>query len=157
MVAHGKHVKRFLIVIVAVVAGFFLIRSLLIPKSFGTYGHYRGDNVQEQMDLPLVHLSSGFCKDCHDEQYGGWKNNGHATVNCETCHGHWEIHNGIVETMTAIKTDDGCLVCHQTLTGRPDGFPQVISLTEHIEDKEIPEEGARNCLSCHDPHVPFQE
>lgn len=144
---------RLCIVIVVIVAGFFLVRSVLIPESFGTYGHYRGDNIHEQMDLPLVYLSSGFCKDCHEEQYGDWENNGHASVHCETCHGHWEIHNGFVKTMTATKSMDGCLICHQALTGRPDGFPQVLSFTEHTEDKVIPEEGAQDCLSCHDPHV----
>jgi hypothetical protein len=155
VVEHREHFTRLLIVVVVVVAGFFLIRSLLVPKSFGKYGHYRGDNVQEQMDLPLVHLSSGFCKDCHEVQYGDWEDNGHSLVNCETCHGHWEIHNGRVKTMTAIKSSDGCLICHQKLTGRPEDFPQILSFSKHMEDQEVSEEDVQNCLDCHDPHVPL--
>ena len=153
---HGKHITRLCIVVLVIVAGFLLIRSLSIPESFGTYGLYRGDNVDAQMDLPLVHLNSDFCKDCHEEQYGDWEDNEHASVNCEVCHGHWEIHNGFVKTMTANQSDESCLICHQALTGRPDDFPQVVSLTEHIKEKEIPEEGADRCLSCHDPHVPLE-
>lgn len=105
-------------------AGFLLVRSLLIPESFGKYGYYRGDSVAEQRELPLVHLGSAFCKDCHGVQYGEWQGDKHLSVNCEVCHGHWEIHNGRVKTMTAIKNDDACLICHQKLTGRPENFPR---------------------------------
>ena len=155
MVEYKRHITRLVVVVVVIIVGFFLARSFLIPKSFGKYGHYRGDNLKEQMSLPLVYLGSGFCKDCHEVQYSDWEDNGHSSVNCEACHGHWEIHNGRVKTMTAIKSIDGCTMCHQESTGRPDSFPQIVSLTEHTEDKEIPEEDDLNCLSCHDPHVPL--
>jgi len=154
-VEHREHIIRLLIVIVVVVVILFLVRWFLIPQSFGRHGHYRGDSVKEQMDLPLVYLESAFCKDCHEVQYSDWKDNGHSSVNCETCHGHWEIHNGRIKTMTAIKSSDGCLICHQKLTGRPDSFPQIVSFTEHVEDQEVSEEDILNCLDCHDPHVPL--
>jgi len=154
-VEHREHIIRLLIVIVFVVVILFLVRWFLIPQSFGRYGHYRGDNVKEQMDLPLVYLESAFCKDCHEVQYNDWKDNGHSSVNCETCHGHWEIHNGRVKTMTAIKSDDTCTMCHQKLTGRPDSFPQIVSFSKHIEEQEVSEEDILNCLDCHDPHVPL--
>ncbi|MBW1824527.1 MAG: cytochrome C, partial [Deltaproteobacteria bacterium] len=41
----GKHITRLLIIILVLVVGFLVVRSLLIPKSFGNYGHYRGDNI----------------------------------------------------------------------------------------------------------------
>jgi len=155
VVEHREHIIRLLIVIGVVVVFLFLIRWLLIPQSFGRYGHYRGDNVGEQMDLPLVHMESFFCKDCHEVQYGDWQDNGHSLVNCEVCHGHWEIHNGRVKTMTAVKNDDTCMICHQKITGRPEDFSQIVSLALHMEDKEKPEESDLNCLSCHDAHVPL--
>lgn len=154
MVKHKKHIIRLLIIIVVLVVGFFLVRELLIPESFGRYGHYRGESVKEQMDVPLVHLGSDFCKDCHEMQYANWLGNKHVTVNCEVCHGHWEIHNGNLKTMKEVNSDDVCMICHQRLTGRPEGFPQVVSLVKHMEDKGEPAEGAEACLSCHDPHKP---
>ena len=150
-----RHIISLLIIIVVLGAGFFLARALLMPESFGRYGHYRGDNVKEQMSVPLVHMESAFCEDCHETQYGDWLANKHLTVNCEVCHGHWEIHNGNLKTMKVVKSDDACMICHQRLTGRPEDFPQVVSLVQHIEDKEEPAEGAEVCLSCHDPHKPL--
>lgn len=155
MLEHRKHIIRLLIIVVVMVVGFFLVRSLLIPESFGKYGHYRGDNIREQMNLPLVYQGADFCKDCHETQYGSWKDTGHATVNCEVCHGHWEIHNGSVKTMTADKNNDACMICHQKLTGRPEKFPQIASFTKHMEDMEMQEEDMQECLECHDPHEPL--
>ena len=155
MLEHRKHITRLVVVVVIIVAGFLLVRSLLIPKSFGKYGHYRGENVQEQMDLPLVHQGSAFCKDCHEVQYGDWQGNGHSSVNCETCHGHWEIHDEKVKTMTAVKSNDSCLICHQKLTGRPEGFSHIVSLSKHMEDNEITDADDYSCLDCHDPHMPL--
>ena len=155
MVSPGKHITRLLIIILVLAVGFLVVRSLLIPKSFGNYGHYRGDNIKEQMNLPLVHLGSSSCKDCHETQYGNWQDSSHATVNCEVCHGHWEIHNGRVKTMTADKSKDACMICHQKLTGRPEKFPQIVSFSKHMEDNEMQEEDLQNCLECHDPHEPL--
>ena len=150
-----KHITRLLTIIAVLVVGFLVVRSLLIPESFGKYGHYRGDNIKEQMNLPLVHLGSSFCKDCHETQYGNWQGSSHATVNCEVCHGHWEIHSGTVKTMTADKSKDACMICHQKLTGRPENFPQIVSFSKHMEDNEMQEEDLQNCLECHDPHEPL--
>ena len=40
------------------------------------------------------------------------------------------------------------------VNGKTRRFPQVVSLVQHIEDKEEPAEGAEVCVSCHDPHNP---
>jgi len=154
---HKKHIIRLLIIIVVLVVGFLVIRALLIPKSFGRYEHYRGDNIKEQKDMPMVYQESAFCKDCHETQYGNWQGSSHATVNCEVCHGHWEIHNGRVKTMTADKSNDACMICHQKLTGRPEKFLQIASFNKHMEDTEMQEEeeDIQNCLDCHDPHEPL--
>jgi len=154
-VEHRKHIVRLLIILAVLVPGFVVARSLLIPESFGKYGHYRGDNVEEQMNLPLVYQEAGFCEECHETQYGSWKDTGHATVNCEVCHGHWEIHNEQVKTMTADKSNNGCVICHLKLTGRPEEFPQIASFDKHMIDVEMQEEGMEECLECHDPHEPL--
>jgi hypothetical protein len=142
------------VIILALVAGFALVRSFLIPESFGTYGHYRGDNLAEQMNMPLVHLESAFCRDCHLEQFKVWQDNNHRAVNCEVCHGHWEIHNGNLETMTAVKSNDACLLCHQALTGRPEIVSQIKSFDLHRDEVKKPGVDGQTCVECHQPHAP---
>ena len=98
----------------------------------------------------------GACLTCHVTGYnpdsGTWDADG---VTCEACHGHWEIHNGNLETMTAATTSDACLTCHQKLAGRPENFLQIESLAQHLTDQELSEEDATGCVDCHDPHVPL--
>jgi hypothetical protein len=144
-------------IIGALVLGFAVVRSLLIPESFGTYGHYRGDNLAEQMTMPLVHLESGFCTDCHQDQHKSWQESNHRTVNCEVCHGHWEIHNGNLKTMTAAKSNEACLLCHQALTGRPASVSQVKSFALHLAEKEETGTDVKTCVECHDPHAPLEK
>lgn len=154
-VSYRRHITRLLIIIALLIVGFLVVRSLLIPASFGEYGHYRGNNLEEQMNIPLVHQSSDFCSECHQLQLNDWMESGHRSVNCEVCHGHWEIHNGNLKTMTADKGSGACLLCHQKLTGRPSDFPQIGSLAMHLEEQEVSEEDEYDCIDCHDPHMPL--
>jgi len=142
-------------IIAAVVVVFSLMRLFLIPESFGKYGHYRGDNREEQMNLPIVHQGSDYCKDCHQDKYKDWQGSGHRGVNCEVCHGHWEIHNGNLKTMPAVKNNDTCLLCHQELTGRPENVPQIKSFALHLAEQEVAEGDVLTCVECHDPHAPI--
>ncbi len=155
--SYRSHTIRLVMIIGALVAVFALVRSFLIPESFGTYGHYRGANLAEQMEMPLVHMESAFCMDCHQEQHTDWRSGNHRTVNCEVCHGHWEIHNGNLKTMTAVKGNDACLLCHQALTGRPASLSQVKSLALHLAEKEKSGTDAQTCVECHDPHTTLSE
>ena len=154
---YRSHTIRLVMIIGALVAGFALVRSFLIPESFGTYGHYRGDNLAEQMTMPLVHMESVFCRDCHQDQHTGWRGGNHRAVNCEVCHGHWEIHNGNLKTMTAVKSNDACLLCHQVLTGRPVSVKQIQSFDIHRAEKEDAKKDVQTCVDCHNPHTTVSE
>ena len=153
--SNRRHLTRLLIIIALLIVVFLIVRSLLIPTSFGEYGHYRGDNVEEQMNIPLVYQGSDFCSECHQVQFNDCKESGHRSVNCEACHGHWEIHNGNLKTMTADKGSEPCLLCHQKLTGRPVDFPQIESLALHLAEQEMSEQDEYNCIDCHDQHIPL--
>ena len=153
--SYRSHTIRLVMIIVALVVVFALVRSFLIPESFGTYGHYRGDNLAEQMKMPLVHLESAFCRDCHQDQHNRWQGSKHRAVNCEVCHGHWEIHNGNLKTMTAVNSNDACLLCHQALTGRPASVSQIKSFALHRAEKEESKADVQTCVECHDPHAPL--
>jgi hypothetical protein len=67
-----EQVKRLLILIVVLVAAFLLVRSLLIPDSFGQYGHYRGLALDENKAHDVKYLGEEACLDCHDD-YGSMK------------------------------------------------------------------------------------
>ncbi len=155
--SYRSHTIRLVMIIVALVAVFALVRSLLIPASFGTYGHYRGDNLAEQTAMPLVHMESAFCRECHLDQHTGWQGGNHRAVNCEVCHGHWEIHNGNLKTMAAVKSNDACLLCHQALTGRPASVKQIASFDSHRAEKAEAKQDAQTCVDCHNPHTTVSE
>jgi len=155
-VSYRSHTIRLVMIIVALVVVFALVRSFLVPESFGTYGHYRGDNLAEQVNMPLVHQESAFCRECHQEQHTSWQGSKHSAVNCEVCHGHWEIHNGNLKTMTAVKSNDACLLCHQELTGRPASVSQIKNFALHRAEKDERKTGAQTCVECHNPHAPLE-
>ncbi len=51
---HAKHVFRFASMVVLGIVVLILGRSAFVPNSWGQYGWYRGDNIAEQMALPVV-------------------------------------------------------------------------------------------------------
>ena len=46
-----KHLIRLVLLFILILAGFLVVRKLLIPHSFGEFGHYRGDSVMENMSF----------------------------------------------------------------------------------------------------------
>ncbi len=143
------HVKLVVLILVVFAIVFAAVRAVVIPDSFGKYGHYRGDSLEENKNLPLVYSESSACKDCHALHFKDWSENQHKGVNCETCHGPALNH---VESPTAIKpiaetSKELCRRCHAFMASRPSGFPQV--------DFETHNPG-KKCRSCHNPHIPFK-
>ena len=43
------------------------VRSFLIPDSFGRYGDYRADHLDEMREQIPVHSDGKICAECHDE------------------------------------------------------------------------------------------
>lgn len=140
----GHLIRAGIILVVGVIA-FLAVREFMIPQSFGEYGHYRGDNVQDWASLPEAYSHTGRCNDCHPTIYGKWQTADHTTVSCETCHGPGTDHIEKGASMPIPNSGDVCLVCHEKLVSRPKDFPQVVS-EEHS--------GGNSCLSCHNPHSP---
>jgi hypothetical protein len=158
---HYNHIIRFCILLVLAVVGFFSLRALIIPDSFGVYGSYsygyhRGDSDAEQASRAQLFQGPEKCKECHLEQFEPWKNTGHSGVSCETCHGHWSAHNNNTkDTVPKDTSIEACLLCHQTLEARPASFPQIKSFEGHVEEQEVEMEPGMQCVECHDPHEPM--
>lgn len=54
---------------VAFIGGLITARTLLVPDSFGDFGHYRADNTAEVAALELAYAGAQACGDCHDDVF----------------------------------------------------------------------------------------
>jgi hypothetical protein len=143
-----EHIKRLIIIIFLLVAGFIAVRFIFVPKDFYEYGHYRGGSLTENMDRPLNYAGSQPCADCHEEKHRLWSSSKHKTVNCEDCHGALRKHTEDPSSVKPRKPAgrDFCLLCHAKNVSKPGNFPQIRSW-EHNP--------GLNCADCHNPHNPL--
>src|SRR3989338_4085685 len=158
----GKGHHRHLICAALLLGGaiflFFVVRAFLIPKSFGLYGHFRGENLAEQASLPIVHGNPNSCAECHDDVWKIKLAGRHAAVPCQDCHAPLTQHvtEDGVQPMPIHKTFALCARCHQKLEAKPKTFPQI-DFHEHVVSKDKNLENEEICLSCHQPHSPMGE
>ncbi|MBK5254507.1 MAG: hypothetical protein JJE39_00595 [Vicinamibacteria bacterium] len=135
------------VIAVVVVAGFFGMRALFVPESFGKYGHYRADSVDAIRKLPIQYGGAKACAECHDEVAATKSQGFHRGVSCEVCHGPAAAHIEDPGTIkpTAPRQRELCPLCHNYSPSRPTGFPQILT-AQHNPGKP--------CMSCHKPHDP---
>ena len=126
---------------------FLVLRSFLVPKSFGQYGHYRGQALSEIAARPTNFGGHGTCETCHTDVLDKKKDGKHAHVNCEACHGALAGHADDPASVTPEKLETAilCVRCHEANAAKPKGFPQVVS-ADHSSG--LP------CDTCHQPHSP---
>ena len=141
------HVFRLVAVFAVGVMVFVGVRAFLVPKSFGQYGHYRGDALADIAARPVAFAGHQACEDCHADVLEKKKSGRHAHVNCEACHGPLAKHVDDPGSVQPPKLDTAvlCVRCHEANTAKPKGFPQVAS-AEHSTG--LP------CDTCHQPHSP---
>jgi len=60
---------------------------MMVPESFGKYGHYRANAVDDVMNLDIAYAGFEACADCHDDVVETKAGSRHAGVACESCHG----------------------------------------------------------------------
>ncbi len=153
---HAKHVVRAFLLLIAGIIALVLLRSLLVPDSWGEHGWYRADNVEEQRSHALKHGGDRACLECHDEQFETHEAAGHASVRCEGCHAPVAVHAEDGEWFAEMPVDRSaelCMTCHAFLDARPEGFPQVRP-RDHVAEQGG-EFGPEVCFDCHDAHEPL--
>lgn len=151
---HHRHLVRAGALVAVALCAFFIIRAFLVPKSFGAFGHFRGDNLAEQAALPVTYGPPDSCAECHGDVFKAKMEGRHATVPCQTCHGPLSQHvteNG-VSPMPIARSFTLCLRCHQEVEGRPKSFPKI-NMADHLSQLGK-EESEAICLTCHHPHHP---
>jgi len=143
----AEHLFRVALVFVAGVVVFILVRAVLVPRSFGEYGHYRGAAMAEIAAQPVVFAGHQACETCHPDEAGVKSQGKHANVNCEACHGALAKHAEDPGTVQPAKLDTAvlCVRCHGKNGAKPQAFPQVVA-QEHS--------GGVACETCHQPHSP---
>ena len=158
-----NHLIRAGILALLAIIGFTVVRFLTLPESWGKYGHYRANAVNEEMARKPVYQGADTCKGCHIQKgkrgiypgYKDWSSGKHGVVNCENCHGPGNEHvikHGTT-TITINTSPEICLRCHLQLPARPSTsspFPQPqIELEKHMKGKSN-----ITCIKCHNPHHP---
>lgn len=140
-------IVRLVILTIAIVGSYVVARQIFTPKSFGQYGHYRGDALMEIASRQPIYGGKKSCNECHSEVLDKLAKYEHKTISCESCHGPSKAHGDDPDHHDAKKpTSDLCLRCHEYNSARPI-FLKQIDLKKHYTDKG-------KCIECHLPHQP---
>ena len=143
----SAHLVRPALVLLGVLAIFLVVRSVIIPKAFGQYGHYRPGALDLVRQHKIAFAGQDTCVMCHDDQAKARAAGKHAHVACEACHGalaqHADDPEAHVPKLPAVA--DLCRRCHEKDAAKPRNFPQVAT-AEHS--------GGMACNTCHQPHNP---
>src|SRR6516165_12005968 len=120
------HLLRLAAVFAAVFLMFLLVRGLLVPRSFGQYGHYRGAALSEIASRPVTYAGHQACEVCHTDVVELKSKGKHARVACESCHGPLANHADDPASIQPAKleTPSLCPRCHTANQAKPKGFPQ---------------------------------
>ena len=154
---HSKHIIRAVLLLIAAVVVFVVVRHFLIPASYGEYGSFRGRSIAEFAAKTPRHGGPESCVECHEDQVVWVSEEEHRSISCEVCHGPVAAHavgGEKIADMPMHPTNALCAWCHQRLDARPKTFPQIVFL-DHVTEKggELTE-GV--CLECHDAHNPIE-
>jgi hypothetical protein len=141
------HLIRPAIVLLAGLGLFMVIRSAVVPKGFGQYGHYRPGALDLIRQKPISYAGQQECVLCHDAEAATRAAGKHAHVACEACHGalakHAEDPTAAVPKLPDVA--NLCRRCHEKDAAKPKWLPQVVT-AEHS--------GGMSCKDCHQPHSP---
>ena len=164
-----RHILHVAVILVVLIGGFIAVRSAVVPKSFGEFGHYRGASLQERMALPVVFQGAETCKECHEDERGDlwpgyveWQKGKHSALECENCHTnaakHVERRRADPTAEEFVVTKDPspklCLTCHDGVIGRPKVLP-LHDPKEHAEYLEMLEKDeSTRCIECHEDYRP---
>jgi len=142
-----EHLFRLAALFLAGVVVFLVARALLVPDTFGTWGHYRAAAVAEAAARAPVHAGRDACAECHADVLDARAGGAHERIGCEACHGSLASHVADPAAVTPVlpAVNELCLTCHRVLEARPEWFPTV-DPDDHA--------GGDPCDACHDPHAP---
>lgn len=150
------------VVIIGIATGMgFVVKAQLTPDSFGTYGHYRADAIDEEVLRPIRHGTNTSCLTCHTYEAAIHLKGRHQTISCEFCHGTYADHvnNGKKIGTLPVKKDTEittlCLRCHNTeIKARSQAVIKTVAMPEHLESQKV--KVTHTCNQCHHVHAPLK-
>jgi hypothetical protein len=158
---YNSHVKRIVLGLVVFAVMGLLGKMLLTPKSFGTYGHYRADAIEEEARVEIRHGTNASCFACHQHEAGIHLKGRHETISCEFCHGPYADHIQDGKKVGTLPVKRGeeitvlCLRCHnKAIQARPEEVIKTVVMPEHLESQNV--KVTHICNQCHNQHAPLQ-
>ncbi len=156
-----SHVLRIVLGLVVFAVVGLVGKNLLTPKSFGKYGHYRADAIEEEANLEIRHWTNASCLSCHQHEANIHLNGLHKTISCEFCHGAYGDHikDGKKVGTLPVKRDEEirvlCLRCHnRAIKARSEEVIKTVVMPEHLESQKV--KLTHICNQCHHQHAPLK-
>lgn len=166
---HARHFTRLLVLIALVVIAFVAVRAKVVPKDFGTLGHFRASAITEAAAREPRHIGSDDCSDCHAKIAAAWSAGKHSTPQCENCHGPGLMHvkimsddsvagypDKIKNNPKGLRVTSGiqeCKWCHLKTFERPSTLKFIRNVEEHIKEHNGTFTPQSKCIDCHNPHT----
>ncbi|MEI7435792.1 MAG: hypothetical protein WCL16_03170 [bacterium] len=149
-----RHAYPLLILVGLGVLAALVVRHSLVPESFGDFGYYRADAMDDEKARLPRHAGRAACVECHADIVTIHARDAHASVECETCHGVGGKHIQDNDApMARADAKDDCLICHRMLDARPGAFPQI-DWQKHYQFVGV-KDPATTCVRCHSGHEPL--
>lgn len=128
---------------------FAFVRTAAVPASFGEYGRYRGDNIEENINKEVGFTKdNSVCGTCHQSEIQVLAGAEHKGLNCESCHGPGSKHTA-QPAAVSLKIEESveiCSSCHAQIAARPEDKIATVRPMMHS--------GGGDCVLCHNPHRP---
>ena len=140
-------IVRIVLLTIGIVASFLVARYFLTPPSFGQYGFYRGDALNEMASYPIAFAGKKACEECHFDEYEMLDQFEHKTLSCEGCHGAGQAHADDPDVEMEVLTYSHCVRCHEANPSRPALHMQIDSKDHYTGD---------SCAECHVSHAPSE-
>jgi hypothetical protein len=168
-----QYIKRLLLTFAVVISLFLVARYILIPKSFGEYGHYRGLALEENADRPMHYGGTASCAKCHQDIISEKNAGHHAGLACEGCHGPAYKHGVFADSTRKNPLPDSlklerntsrefCAGCHEFDMARLKvkfdtvNYSAIKMIEEKKHNRVLDKETKQplRCIECHNPHDP---
>src|SRR4030042_2951532 len=120
---------------------FLLIRHLLVPKTFGEYGFYRGASLADIAEYPVLFSGQKACINCHQDIEDMKQLDVHSEIRCEACNGAGQQHTKKGDTSKIAKPSsrEFCGLCHAKNAAKQKNVIFQVDLKEHNINKKYTE------------------